>query len=502
MWPFANLVRSLGMATITDPCSGERISRFVLFFLSLVFSIMTDIFRHVDSVPVSTDSMSGCDGGIARAALPLTSTLTTECLKVRIRRWNPVLHALRDVSWTVLDENARTANGENGTPKRVVVKDNTGVAGFTTTCASKLLEGLRLPDATIVEQLRKAGYVIFAKAAMTELAGYLTSAKKTFGYGFMNGCAVNPHGDFPCGGSSSGSAVAVAAGFCDVALGSETRGSVVIPALRCGVWGFKGTRGVLSRTGIVPLSTSLDTPGVFARNVEDLEEAYRTMAVYDETDPGAVRVEDLPVRPVPVGTMRLGVLTDPERPWTPDEKRNLERLVAVTKGAVILKAIPFEACETAYRAMASRDIRRGMDAVLGRWGGKNGVPDSFEALYRGYVDHPAWRPQGMDILEAAHAMPDISDEELRNLTRTEIRRAETHVERMLERNNVDLLLLPDFVDWWSISGCPSLVVPTGHATSGRPTSILVGGVAGDETRLFALARLFEKARAEVLGAEA
>mgnify|MGYP001616969181 CR=1 FL=1 len=129
-------------------------------------------------------------------------------------------------------------------------------------------------DATVVAMLRAAGAVILGKTVTTECAY------------FHPGKTRNPHDpEHTPGGSSSGSAAAVAAGMVPLALGSQTNGSVIRPAAFCGVVGFKPTHGLIPRTGILKLSTTLDHVGVFARSVEDAALAAELLVGCDEGDP-------------------------------------------------------------------------------------------------------------------------------------------------------------------------------------------------------------------------
>lgn len=411
---------------------------------------------------------------------PLLAPLSTERLKRRICRHAEGLHAFRDVRPDGLD------GAVDG--KRIVVKDNVGVEGFATTAASGLLANLRLPDAFIVRRLREAGYAIFGKTAMTELAGYLTPSKKLYGYGYLNGCGVNPHGDFPCGGSSSGSTIAVAAGFCDAAVGTETRGSMMIPAMRCGVFAIKPTRDLLSRSGILPLAPHWDSPGLFARNMADLAAAFQAMCAQDPEDPLSIQPVDVEKR-VPVDRpLRIGLVVPPEVEAAEEGRAEtdaaLVRLEKALSGSAVFRRIAWKPCEIDYRGVADRDIHRGFDAFLGRWGGRDGVPDSFEALCRGYAAHPDLRPEGMAILEAAWRREPLTDEALDRLAAEETAKAAAHIEALRRDNDVDLLALTTFEDWWSISGFPSIAMPIGFRASGAPIGWMVGGGRLDEALLF------------------
>lgn len=149
----------------------------------------------------------------------------------------------------------------------IAVKDNYLTCDFpTTACSNALPIEPTNTDATIVANLRKAGAVIFGKTNMHEWAYGATNTVSSFGM------THNPHNTkHITGGSSGGSAVAVASGIVAAAIGSDTGGSVRIPAAACGIYGFKPSYGRASRHGILPLSWSLDTPGPLASSLEDIE---------------------------------------------------------------------------------------------------------------------------------------------------------------------------------------------------------------------------------------
>jgi amidase len=164
-----------------------------------------------------------------------------------------------------------------GTGPTVVIKDCIDIAGTVTGCGSEAFASAApaLENAVVVEALLTAGCRIIGKANMHELAFGMT------GVNGFHGTPVNPNWpDRIPGGSSSGSAVAVAAGLCDFAIGTDTGGSVRQPAICCGVIGIKPTFGRISRKGLSPKNSSLDCVGAFARDMDMIETA---MAAMDPT---------------------------------------------------------------------------------------------------------------------------------------------------------------------------------------------------------------------------
>lgn len=217
----------------------------------------------------------------AMASGSLTSKAITTKYLERIEALNRRGPALRHVIETNPDalqiaeqlDIERRTNGTRGPLHGipVLVKDNIDTADrMTTTAGSLALEGhIAATDAFLIAQLRAAGAIILGKANLSEW-GNFRSYRSNSGWSARGGQAKNPYAlDRSPSGSSSGSAGAVSANLCPVAVGTETNGSIVSPSSCCGVVGIKPTVGLISRKGIIPISSSLDTAGPIARTVAD-----------------------------------------------------------------------------------------------------------------------------------------------------------------------------------------------------------------------------------------
>ncbi len=169
----------------------------------------------------------------------------------------------------------------------ILIKDNIDTADqMGTTAGSLALVGARpLKNAFIVDRLRQAGAIILGKTNLSEWANF-RSGRSTSGWSGRGGLTKNPYAlDRNPSGSSSGSAVAVSANLCAVAVGTETDGSIVSPASVNGIVGIKPTVGLMSRAGVIPISHTQDTAGPMARTVRDAAILLGVLAGADKDDP-------------------------------------------------------------------------------------------------------------------------------------------------------------------------------------------------------------------------
>lgn len=191
----------------------------------------------------------------------------------------------------------------------VAIKDNMCTRGEPTTCSSKILDGWRPPyDATVIGRLEAAGAVIVGKTNLDEFAMGSSTENSAFGP------TRNPHDTTRVpGGSSGGSAAAVAADFVPLSLGSDTGGSIRQPAALCGVVGVKPSYGAVSRYGLIAFASSLDQIGPFAQNVTDAALCFDVISGHDPMDATSIPTPPIPTLPTlndGVKGMRIGLIDE------------------------------------------------------------------------------------------------------------------------------------------------------------------------------------------------
>ncbi|WP_353475965.1 amidase (plasmid) [Salipiger sp. H15] len=348
----------------------------------------------------------------------------------------------------------------------VAVKDSIDIAGQVTACGSAALRDAPPAEAhaAVVEAVLAAGCRIIGKTGMHELAYGMTGVNPTFG------TPVNPAWpDRIPGGSSSGSAVAVAAGLCDFAIGSDTGGSVRQPAICCGVYGIKPTFGRISRAGCHPAESSLDCVGVFARSAETLN---RAMAA---VDPGFCRHAPLSRAP------RLArIKCDPD-PALGEALRIAMQEGAPHAGYVTLAQFDaaFDAgmvligAETARAyghlldsgAQIGADVRARLEKALGITLEEVARAEAVRASFTAEVDAALETVDALVTPALPHVPPTLTEAE----------------------DPAAVLPLTRFLRPFNLSGHPAIVLPMKTGPRSLPAGLQIIGRKGDDAHLCAIA---------------
>lgn len=451
----------------------------------------------------------------------------------QIDRAGPTLRAVIEVNPEAMEiaaaRDAERARGVvrgplHGIP--VLIKDNIGTADrMETTAGSLAMIGARPPrDAHIVTRLREAGAVILGKTNLSEWANYRGN-RSISGWSGRGGQTLNPHAlDRSPSGSSSGSAVAVAADLCVVAVGTETNGSIISPASVCGIVGVKPTVGLVSRSVIIPIAASYDTAGPMARTVRDAAILLDALAGPDETD---AITRDAPARQngahlaaLQPGTLRgkrVGLLR------ASSIRPNLETSLA--GAADVLRRLGADVVDAGTMPVGGRvgdvlsfEFKAGLEAYLAALGPQAPMR-SLSDLIRFNLERASEELAlfGQQDFIAAQARGTLTDPVYLKARETAQRKARTEgIDAMLTRERCDFLITvatapaglirrgtedPVFgpegpggagYGLAAVAGYPSVTVPLGHI-AGLPYGILFFGPAWSETTLLAAAAEFEAA---------
>lgn len=404
----------------------------------------------------------------------------------------------------------------------VLIKDNIDTGDrMLTTAGSLALAAAPAPrDATIVAALRRAGAIILGKANLSEWAN-IRSARSTSGWSARGGLVKNPYAlDRNTSGSSSGSAAAVAASLAPVAVGTETDGSIVSPASICGVIGVKPTVGLVSRTGIIPISHTQDTAGPMARTVTDAALLLEALAGPDPRDLATASAPRGPVdyrRALDPGAARgkrVGVVRNIPGIAPAVQKvfeaaaADLARLGAVLVDVTLPRLGEIDAPEL---SVLLHELKADMASYLATR--PPGGPRTLEDLVRWNEAHAAeeLRYFGQDLFEQALAKGPLDAPAYREALATcgKLSRDEG-IDKILREASLDLLLAPTGgIAWLSdlvngdaftgssstpaaVAGYPSITVPAG-AHHGLPVGVSFFGRAYSEPLLLGVAFAYEQA---------
>jgi allophanate hydrolase len=413
-----------------------------------------------------------------------------------------VFIALREEAEVLAEARALAAAGSAGRPLYgvpVAVKDNIDVAGMPTTAACPAFSYRPAEDATAVARLRAAGAIVIGKTNLDQFATGLVGVRSPYGV------PKNPHNaELIPGGSSSGSAVAVAAGLVPLALGTDTAGSGRVPAGLNNVVGLKPSLGLVSTHGVVPACRTLDCVSVFALTVDDAWTALAAMAGPDAADPYSRRRPLGEPGVMPAG-LKLGVPKPSRREFFGDESyavhygAALARLERLGAGIVEFDIAPFfetarllyEGPWVAERTLAARALVESQ-------------PDALHPVTREIV-MGGLKPTAMDAFAAFYRLEElrrVAEEAFRHIDVMALPTAPTAytVKEVLAdpvRLNSRLGTYTNFVNLLDLCG---LALPAAIGDDGIPFGITLLAPGGVDARLVEIGRVFHADTALPLGA--
>ena len=382
---------------------------------------------------------------------------------------------------------ARRSSGKfgrlDGVP--VALKDNLDIAGLATGCGLPGAHAAATRDAHVVQRLRGAGAVILGKTQVPEASLVASSASP------HTGAAHNPfrHG-YQAGGSSGGCAVAVAAGLCTVAVGSDSLGSIRIPASYCGVYALKPTYGEISTRGMVPAARRLDAIGLMARSAQDLGVLLHLLGGHDPEDARSRRRRvDLALPDWEPGKLRVGVLGDLASYGTePGVMYAFERaLMALEHELGNRRAVDFADFSIARARRAAFFIIESEMLVT-------------HAQALSDADHPvsAELNKLLDYARNKSAADYVAADRLLDTAVVVARRLFAQIDVLVTPTTPQIAFplearLPDnsgdFTCFANFAGCPAVTIPMGLTLDGLPTGMQFTGPPGSDLRLLDLAEV-------------
>ncbi|MCM3788923.1 amidase family protein [Domibacillus indicus] len=394
----------------------------------------------------------------------------------------------------------------------VLLKDNIDTKDNmpTTAGAIALKDNYASEDSWVAKKLRDAGAIILGKANMSEWAYFMTSGAPS-GYSGLGGQVLHPYGpnSFAAGsvgGSSSGSGASIASNFATVAIGTETSGSILSPSSANSIVGIKPTVGLISRTGIIPLSMSQDTAGPMARTVTDAAITLGTLTGVDPTDPITATSEGKALTDYTkhlklngLKGARIGVdysYLSGTSASRIEEKRVIEEAIEVMKaqGAIVEEVtIPRHNYTSnvlyyEFKHNLNDYLKKTSDAVPVK---------TLEDIIAFNEEDPEVRMKyGQTILERSQNLSDSLDDPTYLQQRTDDIKysRELGIDKVMKENNLDALL---FVNNRGASlpakaGYPSITVPAGYTNTGMPVGVTFSAMAYSEPRLIELAYSYEQ----------
>jgi Asp-tRNA(Asn)/Glu-tRNA(Gln) amidotransferase A subunit family amidase len=427
--------------------------------------------------------LSASDAARAIREGSISSEQLVEACLARIHAAEPEVQAWQflDPEHALAQARARNLDRMEGRPTGplhgvpVGIKDIIDTADMPTEDGTVLHAG-RSPDrdATVVSMLRASGAVIMGKTVTTECATYTPGKTR------------NPHNaEHTPGGSSSGSAAAVAAGMVPLALGSQTNGSVIRPAAFCGVFGFKPTHGLIPRHGILKLSRTLDQVGVFARTLEDVALLAEQLIGFDERDPDTrpraripfvqTAAEEPPLAP------RFAFVKTPLWERAQDETREaFDELAGVLGGQCEEYKLP-ESLREAWdwhRTIMEAEMAANLDLEWEK--GRDRLSESLcEQLARGR------EVRALDYQKALARIPVLNqgfDELFSHFDAVLTPAAPGTAPKLAATGD------PAFCTLWTLCGMPALSLPLMNGANGLPLGVQLVGQRDGDARLLRTAR--------------
>ncbi|MGI9551997.1 MAG: amidase family protein [Aurantibacter sp.] len=377
----------------------------------------------------------------------------------------------------------------------ILLKDNINTLGMKTTAGAIALMNNEVADAFIVKRLKENGALILGKVNLSEWANYLCNCPN--GQSAVGGQTLNPYGRrvFDTGGSSAGSGTSMAANYAVAAVGTETSGSILSPSSQNSIVGLKPTIGLLSRSGIVPISSTLDTPGPMTKNVTDNAILLSAMLGKDDEDSKSVEGEILFVS-VPQVTLegkRFGAMKNLME-GDSIYKATIDKMKTI--GAEIIEFTPSEVKMDGFLSILNIDMRKDLPEYL-----RTKVKDKKAIKITSVADAvnfnasdslvriPYGQARFLGIL-----VDSTSAERLEKIKTTLEKNGRAFFDTAMDKHKLDAILSINnyHASYAAVAKYPALTVPMGYKKTGEPISLTFIGKQFKEVDLLRLGAAFEK----------
>lgn len=442
----------------------------------------------------------------------LSSVKLTEYFIERIKKYNHRYNAVLELNEDSiklarkLDEERKISGKRSlihGIP--ILLKDNINVDynnKLHTTAGAIVLKDLYPNyDAFIVKKLKEAGAVILGKVNLTEFANFI-SGDSPNGFSALGGQVKNPYGNFDVGGSSSGSAVAAALGLCQVAIGTETSGSILSPASSNSVVGVKPTVGLVSRYGIIPLSWTQDIAGPITRNVIDAAitlDIIRGKDINDKTtyvleekqiSNHLTLLDENSVKDISIGVPKCNFNGDEDEETMEIFKEAIKDLEKL--GAKILEVNIDEEKHNITGEVLLYEFPKALKEYFKTLGDIAPVNTLEEVVNFNRENLKERVPYDQRIFEKCLEMEKNFDEKYELALKNSINYGE-EIDVVIEENKVDVLLFVNTsgADIAARVGYPSVTVPAGYTKQNKPVGITFTSMSFSEEKLLSYAYAYE-----------
>lgn len=436
----------------------------------------------------------------------LSYELLTKFYLYRIRKFDREnelsLNSVIALNSNVIDEAKKADNTQFVVPPHqifgmpILLKDNINASGMRTTAGAVALQGNTAEDAFITERLKSNGALILGKANLSEWA-YFFCGDCPSGYSAIGGQTLNPYGRriMDTGGSSSGSGVSVAANFSVGAVGSETSGSILSPSSSNSIVGLKPTIGLLSRSGIVPISSTLDTPGPMTKNVIDNAILLDAMSGFDDSDSKVIKSQIMSysesLSESSIKGKRFGAF-----------KRLMEDSLYVNaikvlrdNGAEVVEVDEIDVQRSGFISLLNLDMKKDLPEYLANHAAKAvEVTSVQDVIDFNNLDSLNRAPYGQRLFKGI--VDDPESLQYLDSIKTDLKtKSRLYFDTPFEEQNLDgFLSINNFhAGWAATAEYPALTVPMGYQESGRPRGLTFISKPLEERDLLEWAYVYEQA---------